>query len=167
MSRFVRRASTLVIALIVAAFCASPAAAHPLGNFTINHLAKVRPGPSELTVKYVLDIAEIPTFQIMRGRGIEGAQRNALLARWANDEIAAVNRGLQVTVDGQPVQLHAGAAQATTRPGAGGLPILYWGDEFHAALPAAVAPRRIALTDTVYQGRIGWKDIVIVPDTEP
>ena len=43
--------------------------AHPLGNFTINHLAVLRPQSGSLRVHYVLDIAEIPTFQIMHAAG--------------------------------------------------------------------------------------------------
>ncbi len=38
------------------------AEAHPLGNFTINHYSRIELSPERLRVRYVLDMAEIPTF---------------------------------------------------------------------------------------------------------
>ena len=37
--------------------------AHPLGNFSVNHLAQVRVSTDRVDVRYILDQAEIPTFQ--------------------------------------------------------------------------------------------------------
>ena len=53
----------LACAVTAATFAAPPALAHPLGNFTINQLAQVRIAPGEARIHYVLDQAEIPTFQ--------------------------------------------------------------------------------------------------------
>ena len=39
------------------------AAAHPLGNFTINHYAGIRVEPQRVLLDVVIDQAEIPTFQ--------------------------------------------------------------------------------------------------------
>jgi len=160
------RPGLFLCALVMALLSAVPASAHPLGNFTINHLAKVRTSARAIAIKYVLDIAEIPSFQIMHERGIDGSRRDPALARWAQDEIGVVTTGLHVTADGHLLELRPGAARAITRPGAGGLPLLYWTDEFRAALPSA-AIGRIEIVDGVYPGRIGWKDIVVAPDTEP
>jgi len=162
----VRRVLAVVMSA-AALLLSAPASAHPLGNFTINHLVKAAITPDRLRVKYVLDIAEIPTFQIMRERGIEGPDQAALLDRWATDEIAVVSAGLTVTLDGAPLQLIPSSARASTRPGAGGLPTLYWVGEFSAPLPAAHADRTLTIADAVYRGRIGWKDVVVVPDREP
>ena len=68
---------------IGAALTASSALAHPLGNFTTNQLAQVRIDERQARVHYVLDQAEIPTFQQVQrfdasGNGtIEGADRGA------------------------------------------------------------------------------------------
>ena len=50
--------------------CSLPAAAsaHPLGNFTINRFSRVEVSGHRLYVLYVLDLAEIPTFQAGRDR---------------------------------------------------------------------------------------------------
>jgi len=164
----VRRVLALVVFLFILA-SAAPAGAHPLGNFTINHLAKVRIAQTGLTIRYVLDIAEIPTFQIMHVRGIDGPDRQALLDRWAADEVAVIQPSLSVTLDGTPLRLQPGQPHASTRPGAGGLPTLYWADEFHSVLPraAAAAHRHLNVLDLAYPGRIGWKDVVVYPQREP
>jgi nickel/cobalt transporter (NicO) family protein len=55
----------LAVLLVVAGALLAPAAAsaHPLGNFTINRFSRVEVSGHRLYVRYVLDMAEIPTFQ--------------------------------------------------------------------------------------------------------
>src|SRR5438105_9559561 len=86
---------------------AGTASAHPLGNFTINRFSRVEVSGSRLYVRYVLDLAEIPTFQAGRIDAHEYARRIA--------------RGARLTVNGRPARLVPGA-QALAHPrGAGGL----------------------------------------------
>jgi len=151
-----------VLFIIVAA----RADAHPLGNFTINHLAKIDV-QRNLHIRYVLDIAEIPTFQIMRERTPAGNWSSAAMQSWADSEVAIVQSGLHIIADGTPLALSSSGAHARLRPGAGGLPILYWVDDFHAALAAGRA-HHLEINDRVYEARrIGWKDIIVAPQTEP
>ena len=42
------------------------AAAHPLGNFTINRYSGVEIDPNRISILYVVDMAEIPAFQEIR-----------------------------------------------------------------------------------------------------
>ena len=64
--RAVRRFA-LVSALLAGTMVvlAGPASAHPLGNFTINLYSGLVVEPGQLRVNYVLDMAEIPTYQEM------------------------------------------------------------------------------------------------------
>src|SRR5215218_11025005 len=39
----------------------NPAAAHPLGNFTVNQYSRIEIGTTEARLLYVLDLAELPT----------------------------------------------------------------------------------------------------------
>ena len=142
-------------------------ASTPLGNFTINHLAKVRIADHGLTIRYVVDMAEIPTFQVMSERSIEGNERSAPDAQWGRDEIGVIQSGLGIRADGQALALVAGIPRVSTRPGAGGLPTLYFVDELRAAFPNGGSPRTVTIKDRTYSGRIGWKDISVAPDTEP
>ena len=49
------------LALLALPFAPFVASAHPLGNFTVNHLSRVTAASDALRVRYVLDLAEIPT----------------------------------------------------------------------------------------------------------
>ncbi len=40
--------------------------AHPMGNFSINHYAKIKVGHKSIEIRYLIDMAEIPAFQEMR-----------------------------------------------------------------------------------------------------
>src|SRR5687767_9799959 len=52
-----------IAAMLLFALVTTVTLAHPLGNFTINHYARLVFSPDHLRVRYVLDFAEIPTFQ--------------------------------------------------------------------------------------------------------
>ncbi|HTD33088.1 MAG TPA: hypothetical protein VK665_05490, partial [Candidatus Elarobacter sp.] len=54
-----------MVAAAVLAF-AQPATAHPLGNFTVNHLTRIGAEHGVLRLRYVLDLAEIPAFSLDR-----------------------------------------------------------------------------------------------------
>lgn len=144
---------------------AQPVFAHPLGNFTINHLARIRVTADSLRVRYILDIAEIPSFQIMHAQA--GDWNAALMQNWADAEASLVQSGLRISVDRRSLRLNVFSARAMLRPGAGGLPIIRWVGEFRAPL-ADAAIRRVSVLDAVYSDRrIGWKDIVIGSQIEP
>jgi len=141
----------VALALALLGVAAAPAAAHPLGNFSINHLDQVRISSDRVVVRYVLDQAEIPTFQ---ERGLSHAD---VLAR----KLADVRRGLHLTVDGRPTALQPIApGRISFPPGQGGLPLTRV-----ELLLAATAPgaRSVVLDDATFPGRIGWKAIQILP----
>jgi nickel/cobalt transporter (NicO) family protein len=147
------RLRLLVAAVAVAALLILPgaASAHPLGNFSINHLARVAVSADRVDVHYVLDEAEIPTFQ---ERGLGDA---AVLAR----KRAEVARRLVVTVDGRRVALRpAGRAVVSHPPGAGGLKTT----RVELPLGATVGdPRDVRVVDGTFPGRVGWKAVVVRP----
>ncbi|HEX6382319.1 MAG TPA: nickel transporter, partial [Acidimicrobiia bacterium] len=56
-------ASAALTVGLLALLPATPASAHPLGNFTVNQHAGLRLSPDRVTVQLVVDMAEIPAFQ--------------------------------------------------------------------------------------------------------
>ena len=139
------------LALLIAAALLPPAGAdaHPLGNFTINHLSRVSVGAERVEVAYTLDQAEIPTFQ----ERSESPQ--AVLAA----KLAEVRRGLHLAVDGKivPLTVEPGARIAFPQ-GQGGLRTTRVEVRLNAE-----AGRRIELRDETFPGRVGWKAVVAVP----
>jgi nickel/cobalt exporter len=145
MSRLLLLAALALLAL------PATAAAHPLGNFSINHLTEVRASPDRVDVLYVLDQAEIPTFQ---ERGLPDA---TVLAR----KRAEVAGRLSVAVGGRAVRLEpAGPARLTHPPGQGGLPLT------RLELPLTAHVRALG-TVTVHDGtfpdRVGWHAVLPLP----
>lgn len=157
---------TILALLLLNGLGSTAVIAHPLGNFTINHLAKIAAAGGELHVRYILDIAEIPTFQIMHAPG-SAVWSGSIMQHWADKERDVVRAGFAVTIDGAPVMLDAGSAHAQLRPGAGGLPILRWVGTFSIPIDRGHA-HAVSVTDRVYADRrIGWKDIIVGSQTEP
>jgi len=157
-----RIAVALALGGLVELLAVGSAFAHPLGNFTINHLAMLRPERGRLRIHYVLDIAEIPTFQIMHA---SGAWTTARARDWQTEEASRVADGLTIRANGVRLPLTLLGATTTTRPGAGGLPTLYWTGDYNAALPSNAT---ISVSDQVYADRrIGWKDIILPGLADP
>src|SRR3954465_5999260 len=109
--RMIRRAAVVLgIVAVTLLLTAQGAGAHPLGNFTVNHYARVELSAGVVRVYYVLDEAEIPTFQ----------ERDAVKAdpeRFAGRRAAELAGGMQLTVDGTPVPLHVDHLDLTLPPG--------------------------------------------------
>jgi nickel/cobalt transporter (NicO) family protein len=141
----------LVLAAVLFGVIAAPAAAHPLGNFSVNHLTEVSVSADRVNVRYILDEAEIPTFQ----------QRGVADSELARGKTAEVERRLVLTVDGRRVPLRPAGRAAFSHPdGAGGLRTT----RVEIPLTAAVdAPQRVALHDGTFPGRVGWHAIVARP----
>ena len=140
---------TLLLLAVLFAVLAAPAGAHPLGNFSINHIAEVSVSADRVDVRYLLDQAEIPTFQ---ERGVAQAER-------VRRKQAEVLRHLRVEADGRPLTLTPGAPRLELRPGAGGLKTT----RFELALSAPVRARTVVVHDETFAGRVGWRAIVARP----
>ena len=145
------KARAVVIAVVLLLLGTARADAHPLGNFSVNHLTTVSISSDRVELRYVLDQAEIPTVQ-ERGLG-----RAEVLRR----KVSEIERGLRLSVDGRPAVLRTRSEPALTFPsGAGGLPTT----RVELFLDAAVRdPRRVVLEDGTFPGRVGWKAIVPAP----
>jgi nickel/cobalt exporter len=147
--RLLSVAAGLASAAAVAAITAPGASAHPLGNFSINHLSAVSISSDRVEVHYTLDQAEIPTFQ----------ERGLLPSRVLARKQSEIKRGLQLIVDGRPVALGVlPGARISFPPGQGGLRLT----RVELDLSAAVAkPRSVQFRDGTFPGRVGWKDVIV------
>jgi nickel/cobalt transporter (NicO) family protein len=142
------RKLAVLLALVAALAAPAAALAHPLGNFTINRFSRVQTADHHVYVKYVLDLAEIPTVQA------GGADTVAYAAR--------IGRGAHLTVEGRPARLIAVASTLVHPRGAGGLRTTRV--EVVLRGPPVDRPVKVAYTDANYAGRIGWKEIVVGAD---
>src|SRR3954465_6101667 len=144
----------LLIAIASLLVLAPAASAHPLGNFSVNHLAVVSSSHGDVRVHYILDQAEIPTFQ---ERGTPPA---TVLAR-KRSEIA---RGVGAFADGHRVVLTASAGTIALRPGQGGVPTT----RVELDLVGHAAPRStVRVADGTFPGRVGWKAVLAAGQEDP
>jgi nickel/cobalt transporter (NicO) family protein len=117
------------------------AVAHPLGNFTINRFARVEVAGDRLYVRYVVDMAEIPTLQ----------------------RVPLRIGDLHVSIGGRPVSLRVTKTALAHPRGAAGLRTT----RFQAILagPRVSHGSQVTAEDGNYAGRIGWKEIVFGAST--
>ena len=91
-------AALAVLMLALSPTFARHALAHPLGNFTVNRYARIEVYQDRLQVHYVVDMAEIPTFQAMPDIDADGDgdASEAELAAYAN--VASLILNLDETI---------------------------------------------------------------------
>ena len=142
--RVKRIAALIAVALGVLALPAV-ASAHPLGNFTVNRYAGIELAGGDIYVRYALDLAEIPTYQL--GSEIRSPGFPAKLAR-----------DLVLTLDGRRVPLRVVERRVATRPGAGGLETVRLDVLYRARGGQGTA---LAFRDGSFPERIGWREVTI------
>jgi ABC-type nickel/cobalt efflux system permease component RcnA len=166
--RVARRGAVLVaLAAILLVAGATGAAAHPLGNFTVNTYSGLRVGPDRLAVDYVVDMAEIPTFQARQTIDADHDGRLAApeAARWRDQECERLGGGLRATLDGRSLPLAVTGSALRFPTGVGGLETLRLECALAASLPAGRASARsLAYADTNLRGRVGWREVSAVGD---
>jgi nickel/cobalt transporter (NicO) family protein len=137
----------LAFAIAATAALALPAlaSAHPLGNFTINRFSRVEVSGPRLYVRYVLDMAEIPTYQAGRIDVRAYAHRIAANAR--------------LDVNGRPARLVPLRTALAHPLGAGGLHTTRL--EVILSGPVLLGRASVSYHDNNYRDRIGWKEVVV------
>jgi nickel/cobalt exporter len=141
------------------------ALAHPLGNFTINTSASLVLHADEVEVDYVVDMAEIPTFQ---ERGTIDADGNGSLsseeeAAYRNAACAELETGLRLDVDATRARLAMHASELSLPVGQAGLRTL----RLTCTFRATVAPgptHDLAFEDANYADRLGWHEVTAAGD---
>jgi nickel/cobalt exporter len=153
----------LFVIALSAAVVAVPSAAlaHPLGNFTVNLYSGIQLTPGEVRIDYVLDMAEIPTFQEMSSIDADGdgTASDAERASWAGRTAPELLSNITLTVGGRRVDLRVVSSGMRFRPGQGGLQIL----RLEATFAGEVASQgSLTYRDDNYADRIGWREITAV-----
>jgi nickel/cobalt exporter len=137
-------ATVAVVALLAPFALPTAASAHPLGNFTVNRYAGIDVAGSDVYLRYALDLAEIPTYQLgaeVRAPGYAGR----------------LARRLELTIDGRRAPLRVLERRLTSRPGAAGLKTI----RLDVVYQASASGEELRFRDRVLDGRIGWREVTI------
>jgi ABC-type nickel/cobalt efflux system permease component RcnA len=140
------------------------AEAHPLGNFTINHYSRLKFAHEKAHIDYVLDFAEIPTFQQKRqlDPNGDGELSDAEARSYLDAELPSLVENLQLRVGKEALPLRVLDSSAAYRPGQGGLPILRIEARLLAELPKNWDDIGAGhYTDRNYENHLGWREIVV------
>jgi ABC-type nickel/cobalt efflux system permease component RcnA len=140
------------------------ATAHPLGNFSISHYSGIRVSKDAIELRYMIDMAEIPTFQEIQESGIEPKAGDPSLEAYLARKAEILRDGLALEVNGKPLVLRAESREIIFPPGAGGLPTMKVGFLYKAKLIGDSNGAEYLLTyrDGNFPGRAGWKEIIAV-----
>jgi nickel/cobalt exporter len=130
--------------------------AHPMGNFSVNHYARISLSEHGSTLTYVLDFAEIPTFELLQQWNLD-AKDSAGLEIKARTEAGNWLKNLSLEGNGNQVIPVLRTVRVTVQDGAGGMPIL----RIATISKLALSSGKVEYEDRNYPGRTGWKEIVI------
>jgi nickel/cobalt transporter (NicO) family protein len=131
--------------------------AHPLGNFSVNRYMKFDAGARGVELKYAIDLAEIPTFEMLRDWGLTASSPREQLDARAAEQARAWMKNLSIQVDGAAVEPGFESAELAITDGAGNLPVA----RITTKMKVVAVPGYLKYEDRNFEGRAGWKEIVI------
>lgn len=153
----------LILLLCGALLLPATASAHPLGNFSINQYSRLEVSTENVKIFYVLDLAEIPTFQDKEladtnGNGqLETTEQAAYLER----KVTALQANLKLSLNDQNLPLSLSAKTIAFVEGQGGLPTTRIEAQFVSAkLPESTGLANLRYSDQNNPDRLGWRAIV-------
>ena len=131
--------------------------AHPMGNFSVSHYARIELNGGGAEIRYVLDLAEIPSFQLLQQWGLSADSPRHLLDAKAQAQAREWVGNLEFACDGRAVSPRFEGATLAITPGAGGSPVM----RITSRLKLAVAAGALTYEDRNYPERAGWKEVVV------
>ena len=144
---------------------AAPLLAHPMGNFSVNHYSKITLTRAQVELLYVIDMAEIPTFQELQAAGLKADPADPRISAYLRSKADEFWQGLMLKLDGRPVELECSERQVIFPPGAGGLPTMKFGFTCRAPLTKlGSGQHRLDYRDDNFHERVGWKEVIVDAD---
>ena len=159
------QAGVAVAIALFAVWPASPASAHPLGNFTVNQHSGLIVTPTAVTVEMVVDMAEIPAFQTRseidtdHDRVISPAEAAVYRQRACAD----LSGGMELRVAGRVLPARVVSSDLAFPPGQAGLATLRLTCGLTAPAPHGSAGR-LDFVNRNSTDRVGWREITAVGD---
>jgi ABC-type nickel/cobalt efflux system permease component RcnA len=129
-----------------------------MGNFSINHFSALEISTDRIQVSYIIDMAEIPTFQEMQAQGLTAQPSDTRVADYRECKVRELQQGLVLQVDEQTLPLSIRTSSLMFPPGTGGLPTLRISAVYEAHL--GTTSGRLVYEDHNYLQRVGWKEII-------
>ncbi|MBK7597481.1 MAG: sulfite exporter TauE/SafE family protein [Acidobacteria bacterium] len=164
-----RRRSITISMLVVLIVLLIDAHAHPLGQFSINHFARIEIGSERVRVRYVIDLAEVPTFQASRLADVDSSgslsvgELNDYLEKIAPgyvENLVLMAGGKRVTLDRTGTK-EIGLLPGTSGSEAMGLAILRIVLNLEGRVDISSQPIHFTFEDKNESDRPGWRELVL------
>src|ERR1700678_4431493 len=152
------------IFLLLFLWLSGSAFAHPMGNFSVNHYGKIKVGQTSVDIVYLVDMAEIPTYQEIRQFGLTTRPDDPGAVRYLDGQETQLKEGLTLEIDGRTVGLATISRQVAFADGAGGLPTMKLSFVFRGKFNASAGAHKLSYADNNFPGRAGWKEILVLGD---
>jgi ABC-type nickel/cobalt efflux system permease component RcnA len=154
---------TVIAILLVLGRAPARADAHPLGNFTVNQYSRLEIGRDAILVRYIVDMAEIPTFQERQAIDSDGDGQvgDAESAAYLAQQSPALIGGLRLAVNGARAALNVVEQNLSFPEGQGGLLTLRMTFDLRAEAAGAAQPLAIDYRDDNFAERIGWREVIV------
>lgn len=155
----------ILLICIVALITPARVSAHPLGNFTVNRYSRLEVDATQIRIFYVLDLAEIPTFQAIQAIDTNKNTQveNEEAAEYLQTLLVEIEQNLALTVDGLPIDLVVeGSPELTFPEGQGGLSLLRLTFWVKGMLPVRTTDSvAVVYQDKNEPERLGWREIIV------
>jgi len=137
---------------------------HPLGNFCVNQYSRLEVEMKRIKIRYVLDLAEIPTFQeqMIIDRNKDSMMTEDELETYVNALTPKISSNLILLLNDERLQIKASKSTAKIEIGVGNLPMLkiFW--DFVAEFPSDLQEiNKVVFENKNFSERIGWNEIVV------
>jgi nickel/cobalt transporter (NicO) family protein len=154
-----------VLAASASVAVAGPAAAHPLGNLSVNTYDGIIVEPDAFRVDHVEDIAEIPTVAALRAADTndDGITSDDELTTWAQARCRAAAARIRLSLNDVDHPLHCTTASAGRRPGQAGLSVLRVESSLETATNGVTPDSRLTVVVAPVSD-LGWREITVAGD---
>ena len=144
--------------------------AHPMGNFSISHYSGIAVHKNHVEIRYIIDMAEIPTFQEIQQNTLVANPDDQSARNYLAKQAEALKSGMVLTLGGQPVELRTESADILFPPGAGGLPTLKMAFVYRGNLGSTMSANgdtcALYYRDNNFPNRVGWKEVIATAGPE-
>lgn len=154
----------LVLVCLFAVIAPRPASAHPMGNFSINQYSAIIVASDHVDVRYIVDMAEIPTFSELasiredRSTNLTQAERDTYISKKTGELLP----GLSLSLNGKMVPLSVQSSALSFPPGQFNSPTLRL--ELNLSGKATASGNTtLQYNDNNFTDRLGWKEIIANP----
>lgn len=142
---------------------ANRAAAHPLGNFTVNRYSRLEVASDAIQILYIVDMAEIPTFQEHEqiDTNGDGTLEPAEQRHYLDSQVELIRQNLHLQTGDITLKLEPSEQRLDILPGQGGLFTMRIQAGFSAPLASHRSATGATYRDDNFAGRMGWQEVIV------